>query len=100
MKKAILVKKIRASNPPNPFSPGSDKEIYFLDPPLKVNNNYLAVCADFVYVSMADTFDHGPETMAFECTEEGDVTDWTDIACIRKMDSVDLLEIMGYTIVE
>lgn len=45
----------------------------------KVNSGY-------VYVSTADTFDVGLETMVFECDASGDVLDWGELDCNRYTD--------------
>lgn len=37
------------------------------------------VKSGYVYVSTADTFDAGLETMVFECDKSGDVSDWGDL---------------------
>jgi hypothetical protein len=93
MKNAILVKTIKISGFPVP------KEIYFLETPYRYNYFGEPRCVDFIYVSAADTFDHGPETMIFECDEQGHVLDWSDLVCLRYMNTVVAVNELGYDII-
>lgn len=37
----------------------------------------------WVLVSTVDSFDHGLETMVFECDQGGSVINWSDLDCNR-----------------
>lgn len=52
-----------------------DGRIYRLSPPLTTEEG---VEAEFVWVSAVIVPFGGPETYVFPCTEDGEVTDWTE----------------------
>ena len=72
--------------------PGQTAILYRLDPPC-CNIEYVvvsAVCNSLVH-----------ETMIFAANEDGEVTDWSDLACVRdSTDHARCLKELGYSIAE
>lgn len=72
---------------------------YRLEPPLVVERwDGELLQMQYIVVSAANVFDMGVmETMAFAADEDGEVTDWTELACIRGEDDNDgALRELGY----